>query len=316
MSATITRLTEINDKMKLLRQDPTLEADLIAIMLTLKGIAATPADIKTSAIHLTMNDLKKSTAPAVAQAAKDVIVFWKSGAAPITATANPMETATSSTTKDKDVMVQIAPLAPAEVKTAAPTPTCTTETPADNSASVFKRKTLQPEFLMGRTSSAVRDGVQKLFFQALEPKNVEQAVLFELAVTIELELFKHFKGESPEYKSRARMLYANLKDPKNPDFSDSLIDGMILPSELPTLDDKSMASKDAQKRMQDLLNYEMAKRTTDDGTGDGQGVDIFQCPQCKKKNCSYYQKQTRSADEPMTVFCHCLECGKRFRIYP
>lgn len=27
----------------------------------------------------------------------------------------------------------------------------------------------------------------------------------------------------------------------------------------------------------------------------------------------YYEKQTRSADEPMTVFGTCLDCGKKWR---
>mgnify|MGYP000391775948 CR=1 FL=1 len=38
------------------------------------------------------------------------------------------------------------------------------------------------------------------------------------------------------------------------------------------------------------------------------------CSRCKKKtNCDYYQLQTRSADEPMTTFVTCLECGKRWK---
>jgi hypothetical protein len=39
-------------------------------------------------------------------------------------------------------------------------------------------------------------------------------------------------------------------------------------------------------------------------------TDRFRCSQCKKKMCSYYELQTRSADEPMTIFISCLNCGK------
>ena len=36
----------------------------------------------------------------------------------------------------------------------------------------------------------------------------------------------------------------------------------------------------------------------------------FPCRVCKKKSkCSFYQLQTRSADEPMTNFWSCLECN-------
>lgn len=38
------------------------------------------------------------------------------------------------------------------------------------------------------------------------------------------------------------------------------------------------------------------------------------CSGCKKKTkCDYYQLQTRSADEPMTTFVNCLECGKKWK---
>jgi transcription elongation factor S-II len=42
-------------------------------------------------------------------------------------------------------------------------------------------------------------------------------------------------------------------------------------------------------------------------------TDRFRCSQCKKKMCSYYELQTRSADEPMTIFIRCLNCGKQWK---
>ena len=47
-------------------------------------------------------------------------------------------------------------------------------------------------------------------------------------------------------------------------------------------------------------------------------TDMFVCGRCKKvgkkaDNCSYYQLQTRSADEPMTTYVSCLECGMRWK---
>lgn len=40
---------------------------------------------------------------------------------------------------------------------------------------------------------------------------------------------------------------------------------------------------------------------------------FFQCPKCKKKHVTLTQKQTRSADEPMTCFFACLACGHRWK---
>jgi len=44
-------------------------------------------------------------------------------------------------------------------------------------------------------------------------------------------------------------------------------------------------------------------------------TDNFTCPnsKCRSTKCTYYQLQTRSADEPMTTFVTCIDCGKRWK---
>ena len=42
-------------------------------------------------------------------------------------------------------------------------------------------------------------------------------------------------------------------------------------------------------------------------------TDMFLCKRCGKRECTYYEMQTRSADEPMTIFITCLACGKHWR---
>jgi transcription elongation factor S-II len=42
-------------------------------------------------------------------------------------------------------------------------------------------------------------------------------------------------------------------------------------------------------------------------------TEMFQCGKCKERNASYYQMQTRSADEPMTTFVTCLKCGNKWK---
>lgn len=39
----------------------------------------------------------------------------------------------------------------------------------------------------------------------------------------------------------------------------------------------------------------------------------FTCSRCKGTKTSHYSMQTRSSDEPMTVFVTCLTCRKRWR---
>ena len=57
------------------------------------------------------------------------------------------------------------------------------------------------------------------------------------------------------------------------------------------------------KKKMDLLSSE----------NKGQGTAMFKCGKCKERNCTYYQMQTRSADEPMTTFVTCLSCNNRWK---
>jgi transcription elongation factor S-II len=42
-------------------------------------------------------------------------------------------------------------------------------------------------------------------------------------------------------------------------------------------------------------------------------TDQFHCFKCHKKQCTFYEMQTRSADEPMTTFINCLNCGNHWK---
>jgi DNA-directed RNA polymerase subunit M/transcription elongation factor TFIIS len=42
-------------------------------------------------------------------------------------------------------------------------------------------------------------------------------------------------------------------------------------------------------------------------------VGMFKCGKCKSIKTTYYQLQTRSADEPMTTYVTCLGCNNRWK---
>lgn len=46
----------------------------------------------------------------------------------------------------------------------------------------------------------------------------------------------------------------------------------------------------------------------------GTETNLFKCGKCGKRKTTYTQLQTRSADEPMTTFVLCLDCGNRWKV--
>lgn len=42
-------------------------------------------------------------------------------------------------------------------------------------------------------------------------------------------------------------------------------------------------------------------------------TSMYRCSKCGTRECHYYGLQTRSGDEPMTIFITCLTCGNRWR---
>ena len=59
-----------------------------------------------------------------------------------------------------------------------------------------------------------------------------------------------------------------------------------------------------QKTKRDKLKYELKPEAM---------TDAFKCRKCGSRSTSYYEVQTRSADEPMTQFITCLDCNTRWK---
>eukprot|EP00658_Telonema_sp_P-2_P056616 TRINITY_DN45077_c0_g1_i2.p1 TRINITY_DN45077_c0_g1~~TRINITY_DN45077_c0_g1_i2.p1 ORF type:complete len:237 (-),score=82.77 TRINITY_DN45077_c0_g1_i2:227-937(-) len=111
------------------------------------------------------------------------------------------------------------------------------------------------------------------------------------------------------YKGHFKTLKINLS--RNEELRGSLLDKNLTPEELVRMKDADMASKEQTERLDKLKaeawkDAQVAQTPMDE-------TDQFQCGKCKKKRCIYFQKQTRSADEPMTTFIKCQECGHNWK---
>jgi len=66
-------------------------------------------------------------------------------------------------------------------------------------------------------------------------------------------------------------------------------------------------------RWSDLIELKSKRDKNKFETNMAAATDTFTCRKCKGKNCTYYLMQTRSADEPMTCYPNCLDCGNRWK---
>lgn len=133
----------------------------------------------------------------------------------------------------------------------------------------------------------------------------------ELADELEDSIFAEFKNTDMRYKNRVRSRVANLKDAKNPTLRTNFISGAITAQKLAKMTPEEMASDEMRK-----LRDKFVKEAISDAqlaTVQGTETDMLKCGKCRQKRCSYNQIQTRSADEPMTTFVLCNNCGNRWK---
>jgi len=64
---------------------------------------------------------------------------------------------------------------------------------------------------------------------------------------------------------------------------------------------------------QELADEQLKRETTMLEGSKDEGSDMFTCKRCHKSRTRYWEMQTRAADEPMTIFIRCLNCGKEWR---
>ena len=60
-----------------------------------------------------------------------------------------------------------------------------------------------------------------------------------------------------------------------------------------------------EKLKRDKMKYEIKPEAM---------TERYKCRKCGSRKCSYYELQTRSADEPMTQFFTCLNCQNRWKM--
>lgn len=114
------------------------------------------------------------------------------------------------------------------------------------------------------------------------------------------------------YKGVARRTLANLNPEQyigNGRLLERLKDNEFPAHQVPFMTAREMYPE----HWQELADEQLKRETTMLDGNPEEGSDMFKCKKCGKSRTRYWEMQTRSADEPMTIFIRCLNCGKEWR---
>ena len=114
------------------------------------------------------------------------------------------------------------------------------------------------------------------------------------------------------YNSKIRSIYSNLKSDSyigNNEFLKRVQSKQIDTRKIGELSVYEIFPENWQslidiKIKRDKIKYELKQEAM---------TDLFKCRKCGSRETSYYEVQTRSADEPMTQFITCLTCKNHWK---
>ncbi|RYP07826.1 hypothetical protein DL764_002281 [Monosporascus ibericus] len=272
-------------------------ANIIALMEILKKEdVPTEEMLRTTKAGLVVGKLRGNPNKDIARVAGEVVAKWRKG---VEAEKKAKAARTSSS--------------PAPMKAPSPAP----PKPLTLNKKAYEgdpetRKFTSDKVDINRTGSKTRDNCIGLIYNGLAYRSRESAdnVIIR-AVEVEHAAFKAFKGETEDYKKKIRSLFQNLKNKSNAELGRNVMSGHISAERFVTMSSKELMSAEQRKTDAELEEENLRKAQVP--VSQKSISDTLECSNCKQRKVSYTQAQTRSADEPMTTFCECMNCGKRWK---
>lgn len=107
------------------------------------------------------------------------------------------------------------------------------------------------------------------------------------------------------YKTKFDEILCILTGNNQKYFIQSILNGKIKPYDIAFLkpDELNPDKYEDIKKKKEIEEFKKNNEAT---------TDAYKCSKCGKKKCTVTEKQTRSGDEPATVFVECVECGHKF----
>lgn len=109
------------------------------------------------------------------------------------------------------------------------------------------------------------------------------------------------------YKIHARTNYAHLTTV--PSMREAMLKGKFQLTDLPYLSHYTV-NPEGWNELQEKQRIREEKELSGNAH---MATERFKCRKCGMRRCTYYQLQTRSADEPMTTFINCLNCKNEWK---
>jgi DNA-directed RNA polymerase subunit M/transcription elongation factor TFIIS len=114
------------------------------------------------------------------------------------------------------------------------------------------------------------------------------------------------------YKHKFLQIQYNLK--RSPQLKNKILNGVIKTASIMELSPHALWPEGPwAKTLEERIEKNMKKDYVSVVLQDPNYKGIFKCRRCKSHKTTYYEMQTRSADEPMTVFITCHNCDSRWK---
>jgi DNA-directed RNA polymerase subunit M/transcription elongation factor TFIIS len=109
------------------------------------------------------------------------------------------------------------------------------------------------------------------------------------------------------YNTKLNDLIFNLNQQNSPRLLPNVIEGDIKIEHLPYIPSNELNRElwDPIIKKREYIDFKKNNMAT---------TDAYTCRRCGESKCTSLQLQTRSADEPMTIFARCVNCGNSFTI--
>lgn len=113
------------------------------------------------------------------------------------------------------------------------------------------------------------------------------------------------------YTTRALGLEFNLKNPRNPELRRRVRAKELSVKAFAHMTPQQMWPENWEAVYQKVAMRQLRREADVDASAAPDGA--YTCSKCKSKKTVYTSIQIRSADEPMTNFVRCLNCGKSWK---